>query len=147
MLMAETRIRIIPAGEHLELLRALSFELERAMEAIARNDLQELEDSIAIQQSLCLLLSNSSQKIAEGSGQLAESTPLLDPEIKRQIGDATGELKKLNQRYSILLKHSSQSAKMLALLFSSYRGQIKEASGQGSKDQSRPDRKDSRWEA
>ena len=147
MLMAETRIRIIPAGEHLELLRALAVELDRAMEAIVRNDLPALENSIATQQSLCLLLSNSSQQIAEGSRQPAGSAQSLDPEIKRQIGDATGELRKLNQRYSILLKHSSRSAAMMALLFSSYRGQIKEASGQRSWDQSRPDRKDSRWEA
>jgi hypothetical protein len=147
MLMAETRIRIIPAGEHLELLRALAIELDRAMEAIAQNNLRELEDSIARQQSLCILLSNSSQRIEEDSRPPAGDAQPMEPEIKRQIGAATGELKKLNQRYSILLKHSSRSAAMMALLFSSYRGQIKEASGQGSWDQSRADRKDSRWEA
>jgi flagellar biosynthesis/type III secretory pathway chaperone len=147
MLVAEIRTRIIPAGEHLELMRALAHELERAMQAIARNDLRELEDSIAIQQSLCLRLSISSQQFAESSRMSAGTAQLPDPEIKRQIGDATDELKKLNQRYSILLMHSSRSAQMMALLFSSYRGQIKEASGQGPNDQSRPDRRDSRWEA
>jgi flagellar biosynthesis/type III secretory pathway chaperone len=147
MLVAELRTRIITAGEHLELMRALAFELDRAMQAIARNDLPELEDSVATQQSLCLRLSSSSQQFAESSRQQAGSAESLDPEIKRQIGDATGELKRLNQRYSILLMHSSRSAQMMALLFSSYRGQIKEASGQGPNDQSRPDREDSRWEA
>lgn len=147
MLVAETRIRIIPAGEHLELMRALAFELERAMDAIARNDLPGLEDSIATQQSLCVLLSNSSQQIAKRSRQLADSAESLDPEIKRQIGDATGELMKLNQRYSILLKHSSRSAQMMALMFSSYRGQIKETSGQRPRSEGQPDRGDSQWEA
>lgn len=147
MLLVETRTRILPAGEHLQLLRALAAEVDRATQAIARNDLHELEDSIAAQESLCLRLSNSSQQIAERSKSLGGVSQALDPEIKRQIGDATAELKKLNQRYSILLMHSSRSAQMMALLFSSYRGQIKEASGQTPMDRSQPDRRDSQWEA
>jgi len=147
MLVAKTRTRVIPAGEHLELLRALASEIDRAMQAIALNNLRDLEDSIAIQQTLCVRLSNSSRQIAECSQQSNGDLEKLEPEIKRRIGDATGELKKLNQRYSILLKHSSRSAQMMALLFRSYQGQIKEASGQRPNEQNRPDRMDSQWEA
>ena len=147
MFVAETRTRIVPFGEHLDALHALAFEIDRAMQAIVRNDLAELEDSIAAQQSLCQQLSNSSQQIARCSRLQAGSAESLDPEIRHQIDAATGELKKLNQRYSTLLKYSSRSAEMMTLLFISYRGQIKEASGQGQKNENRSDRMDSQWEA
>lgn len=147
MLVAETRTRIIPAGEHLEALRALAIEIDRAMQAIARNDLSELEDSIAVQQSLCCQLSSSSQEIAVCSQLPAGSDQSLDPQLRRQIADATGELKKLNQRYSTLLKYSSRSAEMMTRLFISYRGQINEASGQARNNQRGFDRRDTQWEA
>jgi flagellar biosynthesis/type III secretory pathway chaperone len=147
MLVAETRTRVVAAGEYLELLRALALELDRAMRAIAANDLPELEDSIGTQQSLCEQLSRSSAQIAECSRQPAGSLQSMDPELKRGIGDATGELRKLNLRYSMLLKHSSRSAGMMAALFNSYRGQIREASGPRPKNQSWPGRTDSIWEA
>ena len=147
MFVAETRTRIVPFGEHLDALHALAFEIDRAMQAIVTNDLAELEDSIATQQSLCQQLSNSSQQIARHSRLQAGSAESLDPDIRHQIDDATGELKMLNHRYSLLLKHSSRSAEMMTLLFISCRGQITEASGQAQKNQNGPDWKDSQWEA
>jgi flagellar biosynthesis/type III secretory pathway chaperone len=147
MLVVETQISVVPAGEYLDLLRALASELDRAMLAIARNDLSELEDSIATQQSLCSHLSRMSEQVAQCSRHPAGSAQSIDSGLKRQIHDATGELNKLNQRYHILLKHSSRSAQMMAMLFKSYRGQIKDAPGQGQQNQAQPDRKDSQWEA
>jgi hypothetical protein len=52
-----------------------------------------------------------------------------------QVQTAGDTLQKLNRRYAALLQHSSRSVALMASLFSSYKGQIKEASGPGLKHQ------------
>ncbi len=114
------------AGEHLELLRALARELERAMQAIARNDLATLEDCITNQQDLSLRLTALAQDRRETQTPSAGN---VDGDLRGEIHAAASELQKLNLRYSILIEHSSRSAAQMAALFSSFRGQFQEASG------------------
>jgi len=126
---ADVSTRIAAAGDHLQLLSALARELERAMAAIAGNDLPGLEDSIASQQELSARLGELAQArsaAARGPGAEVEG---VDASLREQIRAAAQELQKLNLRYSILLQHSSRSAALMASLFSSFRGQIQEASG------------------
>ena len=52
-----------------------------------------------------------------------------------QIHGAAETLQTLNQRYSALLQHSSRSVALMVSLFSSFRGQIQEASGPRLKQQ------------
>lgn len=130
MIAADVQTRSEKAGEHLRLLRDLSSEMERAMQAIAGNQLEELEDSVSNQQAL-----------SERLGELAEdlSAPLptngtasadpIDEDLMVQIHAAAATLQKLNLRYSILLKLSSRSVAMMASLLGSFRGQFQEASG------------------
>jgi FKBP-type peptidyl-prolyl cis-trans isomerase (trigger factor) len=130
---AEVATRTPTTGEHLRLLQALAGELERAMQAIVRNDLPELEDSISIQQDL-------SQQLSALAGELrSEAHSLNEPAghtpMKAQIESAAAELRRLNLRYSILVEHSSRSVAMMASLFNSFRGQIQEASGARLKQQ------------
>lgn len=130
---ADLRTRHARAGEHLQLLQALSAELERAMQAMVRNDLADLEDSIASQQEL-------SRRLSALAGELRAATPSLaahsaDEGLQGQIRCAAAELNKLNLRYSILLEHSSRSVAMMASLFHSFRGQIQEGAGAGSQHQ------------
>jgi hypothetical protein len=130
MITAEVTTRTVTAGEHLRLLRTLAGELERAMQAMARNNLDELEESVANQQELSLQLSHLADDLnhtAKASRSVAASS--IEPDLMREIRAAAGELDKLNLRYSILLKHSSRSVAMMASLFNSFRGQIQEASG------------------
>jgi len=130
MIAAEARTRSDKAGEHLRLLRLLASELERAMDAMARNDLQELEDSVASQQAL-------SQQLSRLAGELSASSepsyPIpfqsTDADLMGEIRSATGELSRLNFRYSILLEHSSRSVALMTSLFTSFRGQLQEDSG------------------
>ena len=126
--------RSLKAGEHLQLLRSLAAELERAMQAISSNNLANLEESIANQQDLSARLGqlatelSSTPRIADVSA--ADS---LSPELMREIRAANAELQHLNLRYSCLLQHSSRSVALMASLFSSFKGQLKEASGARSK--------------
>jgi hypothetical protein len=53
----------------------------------------------------------------------------LGPEMMQQVRVAGDALQNLNRRYAALLQHSSRSVALMASLFSSYKGQFKEASG------------------
>jgi hypothetical protein len=130
---AEVATRTPTTGEHLRLLQALARELERAMQAIVRNDLPELEDSISTQQDL-------SQQLSALAGELRSEAPSLKEPVGHtpvmaQIKSAAAELRRLNLRYSILVEHSSRSVAMMASLFNSFRGQIQEATGARLKQQ------------
>jgi flagellar biosynthesis/type III secretory pathway chaperone len=123
---AQTRNRA--AGEHLVLLRSLARELERAIEAIAHNNLAELEESIATQQDLSVRLTELAHNRRE-AGTQPPSAHNIDLDLRGEIQTAAGELQKLNLRYSLLIEHSSRSAAQMAALFRSFRGQFQEASG------------------
>ncbi len=130
MIAAEPQTRSDRAGEHLRLLRSLSGELDRAMRAIAGNNLPELEDSVANQQALSLELGELADEMRVSAlAQNAAVVDTIEPGLMREIRDAAGELKRLNLRYSILLKYSSRSVALMAALFHSFKGQIQEASG------------------
>jgi hypothetical protein len=132
----DPQIRSGKAGEHLRLLRALSLELQRAMAAIAANDLSELEDSVANQQELSSRLTT----IAESwrASLTSDRTPWpdgVDSSLRQQIHSAAAELQQLNLRYSLLLQHSSRSVALMTSLFRSFRGQLQEAPGAGLQQQ------------
>lgn len=119
-------------GEYLQLLRQLSSEIERGMQAISRNSIAELEDSIASQQALSARLSELSQDAPQ---RLSEhplvAPPLSESALKDQIRAASVELQQLNRRYSALLDHASHSVALMVSLFSSFHGKIQEGSGSG----------------
>lgn len=124
------------ATEHLQLLRSLAKELERAMQAIAQNALSEFEDSIARQQVLSARLGELADDLcAPLEATSASSQSLVNDELWFQIFAANDTLQALNQRYSILLRLSSHSVALMASLFSSFKGQFQEASGSGLKYQ------------
>lgn len=129
MIAVSVRTRTVQAGEHLQLLRSLAQELERAMQAIARNDIDALELSIANQQEMSSQLNALAEETKASPAALPFSSDSIDPDLTQQIRAASGELQQLNLRYSILLQHSSRSVALMASLFSSFRGEFKEASG------------------
>jgi hypothetical protein len=136
MITVSVRTRTVQAGEHLQLLRSLAFELERAMQAIAINDIGELEQSIANQQEMSSQLSRLADDLsAPTEARLPSPSESIDSDLMTEIHAAAGELQTLNLRYSVLLKHSSHSVALMASLFSSFRGEFKEASGPRLKQQ------------
>ena len=100
------------------------------MRAIAGNDLPELEDSVATQQSLSRQLGDLADFLRDSAMPVqAVHHDAVDPDLMRDVRSAMGELNQLNLRYSILLRHSSRSVAMMAALLNSCRGEIQEASG------------------
>ena len=130
---ADAQTRNEQAGEHLALLRSLARELERAMQAIARNSLTDLEDSIANQQDLSSRLT----ALAQDRRATSPLSPFTGGEgdLRQEVRAAAGELQKLNLQYSKLIEHSSRSAAQMAALFNSFRGQFQEGSGAREKQQ------------
>jgi hypothetical protein len=130
MYTAGVQDRELKAAEYLQSLRDLAQELERAMQAIARNALAEFEESIALQQSLCGRLGELARELSAPLEVHAEDMDTwLDNDMTNQIQAASGVLQKLNLRYAALLQHSSRSVALMASLFSSFKGQFQEASG------------------
>jgi hypothetical protein len=122
--------RKVKAAEYLELLRSLAGEMERAMQAIAHNALPDLEESVASQQ----IMSARLLVLADEISPSLKSNPAISPagadaDMMQQVLAAGDTLQKLNRRYAALLQHSSRSVALMASLFSSYKGQFKEASG------------------
>ncbi len=133
---ADVSTRNAQAGEHLQLLRSLAQELERAMEAIAGNHIDELEESVANQQAMSRRLSELADDLSAPPATDPAAGPHgIDKSFQRQIQAANADLQKLNLRYSILLKHSSRSVALMASLFNSFRGQVQEDSGARLKQQ------------
>jgi uncharacterized phage infection (PIP) family protein YhgE len=129
--------RDLKAAEYLQSLRSMTRELERAMQAIASNALPDFEESIDNQQLLSARLSalaNDLAKDLETLGVPLQKKPAIaqaaiDEDMAQQIRAADDTLQRLNRRYAALLQHSSRSVALMSQLFSSFQGQIQEASG------------------
>jgi len=136
MTTAATQDRDLKAAEYLKSLRSMTDELERAMQAIARNALSDFEESIDSQQVLSARLAKLADDLCVPlEAKTAIARAAIDEDIMRQIRTADGKLQRLNQRYAALLKHSSRSVALMASLFSSFQGQFQEASGPRLKQQ------------
>jgi hypothetical protein len=122
--------RKVKAAEYLELLRSLASEMEKAMRAIAHNALPDLEEIVASQQIMSARLLALANEISPTLNSNPAVSPAgLGPEMMQQVRVAGDALQNLNRRYAALLQHSSRSVALMASLFSSYKGQFKEASG------------------
>jgi hypothetical protein len=130
MIPAGTPDRNAKAAEYLQLLKSLACELERAMRAIAQNALPDLEESVATQQMLSsrlMVLVNEICPPIESNPPASQAR--IDDIVANQIRGASDSLQVLNKRYGALLQHSSRSVALMVSLFSSFKGQLQEASG------------------
>ena len=118
------------AAEYLQALRSMTGELERAMQAIARNALSDFEESIDNQQVLSTRLARLADDLSVSlQTQHAIARASMDEDMTRQIRSAGDTLQQLNRRYAALLQHSSRSVALMTSFFSSFHGQFQEASG------------------
>jgi hypothetical protein len=124
------------AASYLQQLQALAFEISVAMDAIARNAITTLQESVAKQEMLCAVLANLAHTIGEpvtSSERL--SLVLTDNSVARKIRATSMAIQDLNLQYAALLKHSGRSIALLVSLCRSHTGQLQEAGGSRSKHQ------------
>lgn len=122
------------AGDYLQLLVLLAREIERAMDAISGNRLDEFEDSVANQGELSSQLECLNPRPG-GDLALRDAARRTDPALAAKLHAAAVSLQQLNKRYSILLNTSGQTIAQVSSLFQSYRGHIAQSSGAGLKRQ------------
>lgn len=120
------------SAEYLRLLNSLAAELDRGMQAIARNALSEFEESVSLQLELSSRLAGCA---APAGAQVLTHSSELDPELRDQIRAADAKLQKLNRSYAALINQSSQSVALMISLCKSFSGQIQEDSSGRSKQQ------------
>ncbi len=136
MIAAGPQDRNRQATEYLQTLRSLSSELEVALHAISQNSLSGFEESVADQQVLSARLRMLAGELSSSrDANPATSRTRIDKELRSEILIAAEELQKLNRGYAALLQHSSHSVALMMSLVGSFKGQLQEASGPGSKYQ------------
>jgi hypothetical protein len=117
------------AAQYLEQLHGLAAELERGMDAIAKNALSDFEESITNQRSMADSLTELAKDLGlPAQGSLTDSLH-GDPEMAARIQAADRHLQALNKRYSALLRHSGRSVEQMLLLFKSLKGYYRQTSG------------------
>jgi hypothetical protein len=105
--------------EHLARLRALSQQLGSAISAIERNDLAQLQSSVAAQESLCCELTGARWPLSP----TATESVLLN-----EIRATQMELAQLNRVYAGVLKRAQRSAALMTALYRSFgQGYAKDA--------------------
>lgn len=116
--------------EHLDLLRSLAGEIDKAVVAISRNRLAEFEESICQQESLAWQLSLILKSRAAGfdSASIA-CRPVGSEVLRREFDQARQSLQQSCQIYAAVLRHASHSCQLTLSLFDSRRGNFQEASG------------------
>jgi hypothetical protein len=121
-------------GDRLQLLLSLGREIERAMDAICKNRLDDFEESVANQRELGGRLESITPPPA-GDAALRRAAGQIDPPLAAKLRAAAVSLQQLNRRYAILLSTSGQTVAQMSSLFRSYRGHIAQSSGDGLKHQ------------
>lgn len=118
------------AVEYLANLRGLAGELNRAMEAIVMQQLPTLQNSLHLQKLQTARLADLRHapmgRLEHDSQPVKES---IDSDLALEIQAATDTLLLLNGRYAALLKHSQDTLRLLAGLYSSYGGSVQPNSG------------------
>ncbi len=112
MMPAEAREHVLEKG--MREVDAFAEELQRAMQCIAHNALQELEASVHRQRELLIPLAESLQQA--GWLTLATEPPLKQSSQARRAQSAAARLSRLNAQYSALLQHVRKSLALLQTL-------------------------------
>jgi hypothetical protein len=122
--------RVQQTKKYLETVRFLMDELQRAMMAISRNGLLDLEESLARQEILTFQLTDLRRQLwGHNSRHPLITQPAIDRDLADDIVAAHSELYKLNLVYEAVLQHCSHSASLMASLLGSLNGNFREASG------------------
>ena len=123
------------AARYLQYLQALAAEISVAMDAIAKNAIAGLQESIDRQEMLCALLANLAVTHSNPIPSSGRALVFSNSSVAREIQAAIGAIRDLNLQYAALLKHSGRSVALLLSLCRSHTGQLQEAAGSRSKRQ------------
>ncbi len=120
--------------ECLTTLHGLAGQVEAASNAVVRQDLAALHNSLALQEVSCRRLANLRYRSGERLTrllELPEPEDGLDSNLLLRIKSAAASLLALNRGYSALLTHSGDTLRLLAGLYRSYYGSSQPTASSG----------------
>ncbi len=123
------------AARYLQYLQALAAEISVAMDAVAKNAIAGLQESIDRQEMLCALLANLAVTHGNPIPSSGRALVFSNSSVAREIQAAIGAIRDINLQYAALLKHSGRSVTLLLALCRSHTGQLQEVAGSRSKRQ------------
>jgi hypothetical protein len=113
--------------EHLAQVRALSEEVASAISAIEQNNLQQLQKSVALQETLCDQIAEKKWQLPSASGKDSGTDAAAMPLIE-EIRKAHVALAQVNRVYAAVLKRSQRSAGLIAAIYRNHgQGYAKDA--------------------
>jgi hypothetical protein len=106
--------------EHLGQVHALSQAVASAISAIEKNDLQQLETLLAVQETICHQLSGTKGALSSTATEKAVSGENQDSRLEQEIRQAHIALAQINRVYAALLKRARRSVGLIAALYRSH---------------------------
>ena len=106
--------------DHLAQVHALSQAVTSAISAIEKNDLQQFETHLAVQETICNRLSGITWTL---SSTVVDKTPPgenPDAQLQQEIRQAHIALAQLNRVYAALLKRAHRSVGLIAAIYRSH---------------------------
>ena len=118
---------------YLQCLDALRLEIANAIEAIAANALDRLQDSIAKQETLCfrlqILAAADAADRREALGRATYSQAAKPALLRRESQESYRMLCVISLEYAAVLRHSGKTITLLDSLCRGYRGAFPSVSG------------------
>jgi hypothetical protein len=103
-------------SQHLAQVLALQQAIASAIAAIEKNDLRNLETSLATQETICHRLSANPCVPSSASGEDA-AIDNADALLHKEMREAHIALAQLNRIYAALLKRARKSAQLMTVLY------------------------------
>ena len=118
------------AADYLQCLDALAEEISVSMDAIAANALSRFQESVAKQEVICASVAMLADTIGVSFSSANDPSDMLaDISVEANIRAKIAAIRELNLQYAAVLRHSSKSIALLALLCRSHIGQCQETHG------------------
>lgn len=105
--------------EHLAQIHALSRAMASAISAIEKNDLQQFQSHLAVQETICNRLSANAAGFSSVATENEVTGENPDATLQKEIVKAHVALAQLNRVYAALLKRSSKTVATLIALYRS----------------------------
>ncbi len=106
--------------EHLAQVHALSQAVASAISAMEKNDLQQFETQLAVQETICNRLSATKWALSSTATEKPAPGENPDVQLQQEIRQAHIALAQLNRVYAALLRRARRSAGLIAALYGSH---------------------------
>lgn len=105
---------------HIAQVRSLTGQIEFAISSIEHNDLQELENCMAVQEALCRELAATKSILAPASTESKSAGGKRKLELREEIHQAYSALAQANRVYAAVLRRAQRSSQILVAIYAGF---------------------------